>query len=63
MTHFVIGEQTPDCTIDPETIREHYEKVWTASATPFVEARLGDALWIERQCGATDEDIRQSTVR
>ena len=59
MTRFVIGEQAPDCTIDPEMIQEHYEKVWAASATPFIEAQLGDDFWIERQCRATDEDIRQ----
>ena len=39
MRRFIIGEQTPDCTVDPGIIQEHYEEVRAASASPFIEAQ------------------------
>ena len=39
MRRFIIGEQTPQCTVDPGIIQEHYGKVLAASASPFIEAQ------------------------
>ena len=59
MKRFVVNEQSPQCTIDTDKIQEFYEKIWAASATPFIEAKEGEPFHIERKCRAEDSDIKE----